>query len=122
MNFYKTLTIFSIILLLQLTNVTICNGQDNFWERFLNIFQKEEPYARVRGDDRIEFGDTAEIRWDIKNADKIHIKGIKQDIPSKGSIKLQPDSTPVRRSVSLRRIKRGHLAALLDEYKSPSVI
>ena len=93
MNFYKTLTIFSIILLLQLTNVTICNGQDNFWERFLNIFQKEEPYARVRGDDRIELGDTTEIRWDIKNADKIHIKGIKQDIPSKGSIKLQPDST-----------------------------
>ena len=57
------------------------------------VFQKEEPHASLRGDKRIELGDTIEIRWDIKNADKIDIDGIKQDIPSKGRIKLQPDTT-----------------------------
>lgn len=82
-----------ISIFIQLADFNICNGQSGFWDNLLDIFKKEEPVSEISGKNEIEKGGTLKIQWNIEEADRVDIKGIKKNVSPSGSIQVQPDST-----------------------------
>ena len=82
--------VFTAVLFLLLGSSENCQAQQSFWEKFLDLFQREEPETKVWGEDRIEKGDTVTLHWNIEEADSIHLRDVSKNLAARDSIKVSP--------------------------------
>ncbi len=111
----KYIPVIIVILFFGLSTVS-CDAQQ--WLRtFFELFSKEEPVSRVRGDREIEKGDTALIYWKIEDAERINIEGIAEDIEPEDTIKVHPDSTTFYKFIIHRKRETDHRYFKVEVYK-----